>query len=194
MGFTTITIKRETYSKLLKVKAEMQMEKAASVSFTDVLEELIQLYYKYKSSFLFPPPTTLFKSGGTGGSRAMLTLPTHDGFLSWRRLGYAKVGVSDVKMESGEAGRKSAYAVIVPKTMPADLDVYMFDTREEVKAFLSGTLATLRSDIEGIRPELTDIAFLIASAKHAKITRNFYGTVLVLEYDESKYLSFFRMR
>jgi hypothetical protein len=96
-------------------------------------------------------------------------------------------------MESREAGRKSVYAVIVPKTKPADLDVYMFDTREEVKAFLSGTLATVRPDLEGIRPELTDIAFLIASAKHAKITRNFYGeTVLVLEYDESKYLSFFK--
>jgi hypothetical protein len=96
-------------------------------------------------------------------------------------------------MESREAGRKSVYAVIVPKTKPADLDVYMFDTREEVKAFLSGTLATVRPDLEGIRPELTDIAFLIASAKHAKITRNFYReTVLVLEYDESKYLSFFK--
>ena len=94
----------------------------------------------------------------------------------------------------GEIGRKTAYAVIVPKTMRlADLDVYMFDTREEVKAFLSGTIAGLRPDIEGVRPELTDIAFLIASAKHAKITRNFYGeTVLVLEYDESKYLSFFK--
>jgi predicted CopG family antitoxin len=53
-NFTTITIKRETYNKLLKVKAEMQMEKAISVSFTDVIEELIQLYYKYKSSFSSP--------------------------------------------------------------------------------------------------------------------------------------------
>ena len=53
-NFTTITIKRETYNKLLKVKAEMQMEKATSVSFTDVLEELIQLYYKYKSPFSSP--------------------------------------------------------------------------------------------------------------------------------------------
>jgi len=52
MGFTTITMKRETYLKLLKVKAEMQMEKAtSSISFTDVLEELIQLYYKNKPSF-----------------------------------------------------------------------------------------------------------------------------------------------
>ena len=53
-NFTTITIKRETYNKLLRAKAEMQMEKATSVSFTDVLEELIQLYYKYKSSFSSP--------------------------------------------------------------------------------------------------------------------------------------------
>jgi predicted CopG family antitoxin len=54
MGFTTITMKKETYLKLLKVKAEMQMEKAISVSFTDVIEELIQLYYKSKSSFSSP--------------------------------------------------------------------------------------------------------------------------------------------
>jgi predicted CopG family antitoxin len=53
-NFTTITIKRETYSKLLKVKAEMQMSRGESVSFTDVIEELIQLYYKYKSSFSSP--------------------------------------------------------------------------------------------------------------------------------------------
>jgi predicted CopG family antitoxin len=44
MSFTTITMKRETYLKLLKVKAEMQMEKAtSSVSFTDVIEELIKI-------------------------------------------------------------------------------------------------------------------------------------------------------
>jgi len=54
MSFTTITIKRETYNKLLKVKAEMQMSREESVSFTDVIEELIQLYYKYKSSFSSP--------------------------------------------------------------------------------------------------------------------------------------------
>jgi len=54
MSFTTITIKRETYNKLLKVKAEMQIQKTTSVSFTDVLEELIQLYYKNKPSFSSP--------------------------------------------------------------------------------------------------------------------------------------------
>jgi predicted CopG family antitoxin len=54
MNFTTITIKKETYEKLLRVKAEMQMQRVTSVSFTDVLEELIQLYYKYKSSFSSP--------------------------------------------------------------------------------------------------------------------------------------------
>jgi predicted CopG family antitoxin len=54
MSFTTITMKKETYLKLLKVKAEMQMSRGESVSFTDVLEELIQLYYKSKSSFSSP--------------------------------------------------------------------------------------------------------------------------------------------
>jgi hypothetical protein len=92
-----------------------------------------------------------------------------------------------------KVGRKTAYAILRPSYCnPRDLEMVLLENREEVKAYLNGTLIQVRPDVEGVRPELADIAFLIASARHAKITRGFHGPCLVIEYDESKYLSFFK--